>query len=66
MLKMDGKGKNPERLNLIPNKGEFAVTQERRSVIVTFKPKEKRPDKSTDKVDIVRGVLPQGMQNSLL
>ena len=38
------------------------MTQERRSVIVTFKPKEKRPDKSTDKVDIVRGVLPQGMQ----
>ena len=37
------------------------MTQERRSVIVTFKPKEKRPDKSTDKVDIVRGVLPQGM-----
>lgn len=34
----------------------------RRSVIVTFKPKDKRPDKGTDKVAIVRSVLPDGMQ----
>ncbi|MBR0680733.1 S8 family peptidase [Roseomonas eburnea] len=34
----------------------------RRTVIVTFKPKEKRPDKGTDKVEIVKGVLPSGMQ----
>jgi len=30
---------------------------ERRSVIITFKPKDQRPDSTTDKVDIVRGAL---------
>lgn len=34
----------------------------RRTVLVTFKHKEKRPDKGMDKVDIVRGVMPEGMQ----
>ncbi|MBR0670658.1 S8 family peptidase [Neoroseomonas soli] len=34
----------------------------RRSVIITFKPKDKRPDKAKDKVEIVKSVLPDGMQ----
>jgi subtilisin len=35
---------------------------ERRSVIITFKPKDQRPDRTTDKVDIVRSALTQGVQ----
>ena len=35
---------------------------DRRSVIVTFKPKDQRPDRATDKVEIVRSVLTQGVQ----
>jgi subtilisin len=35
---------------------------ERRSVIITFKPKDQRPDRATDKVDIVRSALTQGVQ----
>jgi subtilisin len=35
---------------------------ERRPVIVTFKPKDQRPDSTTDKVDIVRSALTQGVQ----
>lgn len=38
------------------------MTGERKSVIITFKAKEQRPDKGVDKTDVVRGVLPQGMQ----
>jgi subtilisin len=38
----------------------------RRSVIVTFKPKDQRPDRTTDKVDIVRSVLTQGVQPHFL
>lgn len=38
------------------------MTDKRKSVIITFKAKEKRSDKGTDKVDIVRSVLPEGMQ----
>lgn len=33
---------------------------ERRSVIVTFKPKDQRPDRQTDKLQIVRNVLAKG------
>jgi len=39
---------------------------ERRSVIVTFKPKDQRPDRTTDKVDIVRSALTQGVQPHFL
>jgi subtilisin len=38
----------------------------RRSVIVMFKPKDQRPDRTTDKVDIVRSVLTQGVQPHFL
>lgn len=38
------------------------MSDRRKSVLITFKPKEQRPDKGVDKVDVVRGVLPQGMQ----
>jgi subtilisin len=38
------------------------MSSQRNSVIVTFKAKDKRPDKGVDKVEVVRGVLPQGMQ----
>jgi subtilisin len=41
-------------------------TPERRSVIITFKPKDQRPDRTTDKVDIVRGALTQGVQPRFL
>jgi subtilisin len=34
----------------------------RRSVLVTFKPKDQRPDSSLDKLDIVRGAMTQGVQ----
>jgi subtilisin len=33
---------------------------ERRSVIITFKPKDQRPDRQTDKLQIVRNVLAKG------
>jgi subtilisin len=33
---------------------------ERRSVIITFKPKDQRPDQQTDKLQIVRNVLAKG------
>jgi subtilisin len=39
---------------------------ERRSVIITFKPKDQRPDNTTDKVDIVRSALTQGLQPQFL
>ena len=39
---------------------------ERRSVIITFKPKDQRPDSTTDKVDIVRSALTQGLQPQFL
>jgi subtilisin len=39
---------------------------ERRSVIITFKPKDQRPDRTTDKVDIVRSALTQGVQPRFL
>ncbi|RDE49783.1 MAG: peptidase S8 [Candidatus Accumulibacter meliphilus] len=39
-----------------------AMSEKRKSVIITFKAKEKRSDKGADKVDIVRSVLPKGMQ----
>jgi subtilisin len=39
---------------------------ERRSVIITFKPKDQRPDRTTDKVDIVRSALTQGVQPHFL
>jgi len=42
------------------------TTTGRRSVIVTFKPKDQRPDRATDKVDIVRSVLTQGVQPHFL
>lgn len=38
----------------------------RRSVIVTFKRKDQRPDRTTDKVDIVRSALTQGVQPHFL
>jgi subtilisin len=43
-----------------------ATAAARRSVIVTFKPKDQRPDRTTDKVDIVRSVLTQGVQPHFL
>ncbi len=39
---------------------------ERRTRIVTFKRKDQRPDRATDKVDIVRSVLTQGVQPHFL
>jgi subtilisin len=39
---------------------------ERRQVIITFKPKDQRPDSTTDKVDIVRSALTQGVQPHFL
>src|SRR5215813_8317144 len=39
---------------------------ERRPVIITFKPKDQRPDRTTDKVDIVRSALTQGVQPHFL
>ena len=42
------------------------TTTERRSVIVTFKRKDQRPDRTTDKVDIVRSALTQGVQQHFL
>jgi subtilisin len=41
-------------------------TPERRSVIITFKRKDQRPDRTTDKVDIVRSALTQGVQPHFL
>jgi subtilisin len=41
-------------------------TPERRSVIITFKRKDQRPDRTTDKVDIVRSELTQGVQPRFL
>jgi subtilisin len=41
-------------------------TPERRSVIITFKRKDQRPDRTTDKVDIVRSALTQGVQPRFL
>jgi subtilisin len=38
------------------------MTEKRKSVIITFKAKEKRLDQGVDKVDIVRSFLPSGMQ----
>jgi subtilisin len=38
------------------------MPNDRRSVIVTFKPKDQRPDRTTDKVDILRSALTQGVQ----
>lgn len=38
------------------------MKDKRKSVLITFKPKEQRPDKAVDKVEIVRGVMPKGMQ----
>ncbi len=35
---------------------------DRRSIIVTFKRKDQRPDRATDKVDIIRSILSQGVQ----
>ena len=42
------------------------TTTERRSVIITFKRKDQRPDRTTDKVDIVRSALTQGVQPHFL
>jgi subtilisin len=42
------------------------TTTGRRSVIVTFKRKDQRPDRTTDKVDIVRSALTQGVQPHFL
>ena len=42
------------------------TTPERRSVIITFKRKDQRPDRTTDKVDIVRSALTQGVQPRFL
>ena len=39
-----------------------ASIPERRSVIITFKRKDQRPDRTTDKVEIVRSALTQGIQ----
>jgi subtilisin len=39
---------------------------ERRPVIITFKPKDQRPDSTTDKVDIVRSALTEGVQPHFL
>src|SRR3954469_22322598 len=39
---------------------------ERRSVIITFKPKDQRPDSTTDKVDMVRSALTGGVQPHFL
>jgi subtilisin len=39
---------------------------ERRPVIIMFKPKDQRPDRTTDKVDIVRSALTQGVQPHFL
>jgi subtilisin len=33
------------------------MAEARKSVIVTFKPKDERPDRETDKVDIVRATI---------
>jgi subtilisin len=41
-------------------------TTERRSVIITFKRKDQRPDRTTDKIDIVRSALTQGVQPRFL
>src|SRR5262245_17648924 len=41
-------------------------TSERRSVIITFKRKDQRPDRTTDKVDIVRSALTPGVQPHFL
>jgi len=38
------------------------MAEKRKSVIVTFKPKDQRPDSTVDKVDIVRGVITQVAQ----
>jgi subtilisin len=35
------------------------MAEQRKSMIITFKPKEKRPDKKLDKLEIVRGALAQ-------
>jgi subtilisin len=33
------------------------MAEARKSVIVTFKPKDEQPDRETDKVDIVRATI---------
>jgi subtilisin len=38
------------------------MTKERRSTIITFKPKEKRSDPTADKVDVVLGALASGVR----
>jgi subtilisin len=38
----------------------------RKSVIITFKPKDKRPDAETDKVDLVRNALAEGTRAHFL
>ena len=43
-----------------------ATATERRAVIITFKRKDQRPDRTTDKVDIVRRALTQGVQPHFL
>src|SRR5262249_48425205 len=39
---------------------------DRRSMIITFKPKDQRADKQTDKLDIVRGALAGGVRPHFL
>jgi subtilisin len=55
-----------ERRSAPATRRQPAPAPGRRSVIVTFKPKDQRPDRTTDKVDIVRGVLTQGVQPHFL
>src|SRR5262249_54981322 len=38
------------------------MPEQRRSMIITFKRKDQRPDQQTDKVDIVRGALARGVR----
>src|SRR5215468_9126649 len=42
------------------------MSEQRQSIIITFKPKDQRADKQTDKVDIVRSVLAKGVRPRFL
>ena len=55
-----------ERRSVTATERRSVTATGRRSVIVTFKPKDQRPDRATDKVDIVRSVLTQGVQPHFL
>jgi subtilisin len=39
------------------------MAEHRKSVIITFKPKDQRPDQQTDKLEIVRGALSSGTRS---